>query len=150
MTPVEGTQSLLFEAVSQSAEDAQRTAQAFADAYLEFRRNEVLDDLVTASKPIQELLDEIDSQLQDVQRQLLEEDLSESDRTSLQIQFNSLLTQRGALEARLNELVLPENINVGEVLQDASFPFGPFSPDHARTLTFAVFVGLLSVSGSRS
>jgi capsular exopolysaccharide synthesis family protein len=142
VTPVEGTQSLLFEAVSRSPEDAQRTAQAFADAYLEFRRQEVLADLEIASRPIQERLDEINQQVEDVQRRLLEENLSEADRGALLSQFSSLLAQRGSLEERLNDLVLPENINVGDVLQDAPFPFGPFSPDHARTLTFAVFVGL--------
>ncbi len=142
VTPVEGTQSLVFRAVSQSPEEAQGTAQAFAEAYLQFRRDEVLTDLEAASRPIQERIAEIDLQLQDVQNQLLEENLSDADRTSLQIQFNSLLSQRGFLEERLNDLVLPENINVGEVIQDAQIPFGPFSPDHGRTLTFAIFVGL--------
>jgi polysaccharide biosynthesis transport protein len=141
VSPVEGTQSLLFRAVSEDPAAAQRTAQAFAKAYLDHRRGEVLADLDAASQPLQDRIQQIDLQLQDVQRQLLENP-SESEKTSLQIQFNSLLTQRGFLEERLNDLVLPENISVGEILQDAPFPYGPFSPDRRRTLTFAVFVGL--------
>jgi capsular exopolysaccharide synthesis family protein len=141
VTPVEGTQSLLFRAVSADPAAAQRTAEAFAKAYLEHRRGEVLADLDAASQPLRHRIEEIDLRLQDVQRKLLE-NLSDTEKTSLQIQFNSLLTQRGTLESRLNDLVLPENIIVGELLQDAPFPFGPFSPDRRRTLIFAVFVGL--------
>ena len=143
VSTVEGTEALLFRAVSGSPAVAQRTAQAFADAYLDFRRREVLADLDAASQPIRNRIGEIDEQLQDVQRQLqLEENQSESDQVFLQIRFNSLLSQRGSLEERLNDLVLPENINVGEILQDAQLPFGPISPDHRRTTIFAVFVGL--------
>jgi len=142
VSSVEGTESLLFRAVSPGPTAAQRTAQAFAEAYLHFRREEVLADLDAASQPIQNRIREIDQQLQKVQLQLLEENQTQSDQTFLQIQFNSLLSQRGFLEERLNDLVLPENINVGEILQDAQFPFGPISPDHRRTTIFAVFVGL--------
>ncbi len=142
VSSVEGTESLLFRAVSPGPTAAQRTAQAFAEAYLHFRREEVLADLDAASQPIQNRIREIDQQLQEVQLQLLEENQTQSDQTFLQIQFNSLLSQRGFLEERLNDLVLPENINVGEILQDAQFPFGPISPDHRRTTIFAVFVGL--------
>ena len=143
VSTVEGTEALLFRSVSGSPAVAQRTAQAFADAYLDFRRGEVLADLDAASQPIQNRIREIDEQLQDVQRQLqLEENQAESDQVFLQIRFNSLLSQRGSLEERLNDLVLPENINVGEILQDAQLPFGPISPDHRRTTIFALFVGL--------
>jgi capsular exopolysaccharide synthesis family protein len=142
VTSVEGTQSLQFRAVSPDPVAAQSTAQAFAEAYLDFRRENVLGDLEAASQPLRDRIDQIDGQLQEVQRQLLEEQLSETDRASLQIEFNSLLTQRGSFEQRLDDLVLPENINVGEVLQDAPFPDAPFSPDHQKTLAFAIFVGL--------
>jgi capsular exopolysaccharide synthesis family protein len=142
VSSVEGTQSLLFRAVSADPAAAQTTAQAFAKAYLDHRREEVLADLDAASQPLRDRIQQIDLQLQDVQRKLFEENPSESEKTSLQIQFNSLLTQRGLLEQRLNDLVLPENISVGEILQDAPFPLGPFSPDRGRTLIFAVFVGL--------
>ena len=129
VSTVEGTEALLFRAVSGSPAVAQRTAQAFADAYLEFRRREVLSVFDAASDPFQDRISEIDEQLQDVQRQLqLEENQAESDQVFLQVRFNSLLSQRGSLEERLNDLVLPENINVGEILQDAQLPFGPIRP----------------------
>lgn len=139
---VGGTESLLFRAISTDPVAAQMTAQAFADGYLEFRRNEVLDDLDAASQPIHDRIAQIDKDLQDVHRQILDKNQTETQKTALQIQFNSLLSQRGFLEQRLNDLIQPENLNVGEVLQDASFPGGPFSPNHQKTLSFAIFVGL--------
>lgn len=142
VTSVEGTQSLQFRAVSPDPVAAQSTAQAFAEAYLDLRRENVRGDLEAASQPLRDRIDQIDGQLQEVQRQLLEAQLSETDRASLQIEFNSLLSQRASFEQRLDDLVLPENINVGEVLQDAPFPDAPFSPDHQKTLAFAIFVGL--------
>lgn len=142
VTSVEGGQSLLFQAVSPDPAAAQATADAFAMAYLDYRRGTVLADLDAASQPLQDRIDQIDVQLKDVQRQLLEENHSESEKASLQIQFNTLLAQRGSFEQRLDDLVLPENISVGKILQEASFPDGPFSPDLRRTLAFAVFVGL--------
>jgi capsular exopolysaccharide synthesis family protein len=139
---VEGTETLDFTSTSGDPAAAQKTAQAFARAYLQFRREEVLRDLKAASDPIAARIKQIDQQLDLVQRQLLEGHKTQSEQSSLNIQFNSLLSQRGALEQKLNDLILPENINVGDVLQDAQFPGGPSSPNHQRTLSFALFVGL--------
>lgn len=141
VSSIADTQSLLFRAVSPDPAAAQKTAHAFAEAYLQSRRGGVLADLDAASQPLRDGIEQIDRQLQEVQRTLLEKH-SASEKTSLQIQFNSLLSQRGSFQQRLNDLVLPENINVGEILRDAPSPHEPFSPDHRRTMIFAVFVGL--------
>lgn len=138
----EGTETLGFTSTSSDPAAAQKTAQTFAQAYLDFRRDEFLRDLKAASDPIEDRIKQIDRQLDLVQRQLLQGNRPESERTALQIQFNSLLSQRGGLEQKLNELILPENINVGDILQDAQYPAGPSSPNHQRTLSFAIFVGL--------
>jgi capsular exopolysaccharide synthesis family protein len=135
------TETLLFTATSPDPFAAQATAQAYAESYLEFRREEVLEDLRAASQPIEDRIEELNVQLEEVQRDLFET-TSESERTALQIRLNSLLTQRAALEEKRNELILPENLRVGEVLQFAQLPAAPSSPDHNRTASFALFVGL--------
>jgi succinoglycan biosynthesis transport protein ExoP len=139
---LEGTETLGFTSTSSVPAAAQKTAQAFAQAYLDFRRDEVLRDLKAASDPIEGRIKQIDRQLELVQRQLLEGNKTQSEQTALNIQFNSLLSQRGSLEQKLNDLILPENINVGDVLQAAQLPGAPSSPNHQRTLSFALFVGL--------
>ena len=139
-TPV--TSGLLtIEAVSTDPASAQATANAFAMAYLEFRRDAVLEDLRAISEPIQALLDEINTSLIQTQQSLAEAQ-SESARSALQIRLGFLFSQRSLLEQKLNELILPENLRVGEVLQPAPLPVVPFSPDHTRTGSFALFVGL--------
>jgi capsular exopolysaccharide synthesis family protein len=139
-TPV--TSGLLtIEAVSTDPASARATADAFAESYLEFRRDVVLEDLRAISEPIQALLDEITTNLIQTQQSLAEAQ-SESARSALQIRLGSLFTQRSLLEQKLNEVILPENLRVGEVLQPAPLPVVPFSPDHIRTGSFALFVGL--------
>lgn len=139
-TPV--TSGLLtIEAVSTDPASARATANAFAESYLEFRRDVVLEDLRAISEPIQALLDEINTSLIETQQSLAEAQ-TESARSALQIRLGSLFSQRSLLEQKLNELILPENLRVGEVLQPAPLPVVPFSPDHTRTGSFALFVGL--------
>jgi capsular exopolysaccharide synthesis family protein len=132
---------LVVEASSASPASAQATANAFAEAYLQFRLNSVLDDLRAISEPIEARLETINRGVIETQNDLLDA-RTESARTGLQITLGSLFTQRSLLEQKLNELVLPENLRVGEVLQTAPLPTAPYSPNHRRTAGFALFVGL--------
>jgi polysaccharide biosynthesis transport protein len=135
-----GTNVLTFRSTSTDPVAAQATAQAYADAYLQFRRDLVLDDLRAASEPLEQRIAQLDQELDDLQAQILAAD--EDVRTTLQIRFNSLFSQRSFLEQRLNELILPENLQVGRVLQSAFLPTSPSSPDHSRTARFALVAGL--------
>lgn len=134
-------QALNFTASSRSPAAAQRTAQAYAEAYLDFRREQVLDDLRAASDPLKQRVAELNAQIDDVQRRL-SATANPSEQTALQIRFNSLFTQRTFLEQKENELILPEKLQVGRVIRPAALPGSPSSPDHARTATFALFLAL--------
>jgi capsular exopolysaccharide synthesis family protein len=132
---------LVVEASSPIPASAQATANAFAEAYLQFRLDSVLDDLRAISEPIEARLETINRGVIKTQNDLLDAK-TEAARSSLQITLGSLFTQRSLLEQKLNELVLPENLRVGEVLQPAALPTVPYSPNHGRTAGFALFVGL--------
>jgi capsular exopolysaccharide synthesis family protein len=135
--------TLTFQAASRSPISAQRTAQAYAEAYLDFRRNSVRADLEAASKPIEKRIIELTTLINQAQGRLVQTAPgNESVRTGLQITLNSLLTERTFLEQRRNDLILPENVRVGEMLRAANFPRDPTSPDHKRNAAFALFVGL--------
>jgi capsular exopolysaccharide synthesis family protein len=136
-----GSGLLVIEAVSPNPASAQATADAFANAYLKFRLNVILDDLRAISAPLQRRLGIINNELIQTQQSLLEGG-SESAQAGLQIRLGSLFSQRSLLEQKLNELVLPENLRVGEVLQPAVLPAEPFSPDRTKIGSFALFVGL--------
>jgi capsular exopolysaccharide synthesis family protein len=135
--------TLTFTASSPVPRVAQLTAQAYAEAYLEFRKSGVLEDLQAASEPINARIAELTKQINDTQNALFQTpQANESARTSLQIRLNSLLTERGFLEQKRNDLVLPTNVRVGEMLREAQFPTSPSQPDHKRNVAFALFVGL--------
>lgn len=134
-------QALSFVASSESPVAAQRTAQTFAEAYLDFRREQVLDDLRSASDPLKQRIAELGAEIEEVQRSITRAP-DAGEQTALQIRFNSLLTQRTFLEQKLNELILPEKLQVGRVIRPAVLPGSPSSPDHVRTVTFAVFLAL--------
>jgi len=135
------TNTLIFQASSPSPRASQQTAQAYAEAYLEFRLDQVLDDLRAASEPLQDRIETLTGQIEAVQDDLAVA-TTESARTALQIRSNSLFTQQAFLEQKLNELVLPENLQVGNVLQPAGLPTAPSSPNVGRTISLAILLGL--------
>ena len=134
-------QALTFTASSPSPAVAQQTAQAYSEAYLGFRRDQVLEDLRAASDPLKQRIDELNAQIEEVQRGISAAP-AEAEQTALQIRFNSLFTQRTFLEQKLNELILPEKLQVGRITRPAGLPTSPSSPDHMRTATFALFLAL--------
>jgi Mrp family chromosome partitioning ATPase/capsular polysaccharide biosynthesis protein len=133
--------TLRFTATSPSPTTALAAAQAFADAYLNVRRNEVLQDLQAASVPISQRIALLSTQIDQVQADLSKA-VGETRRTTLQIRLNSLLSERASLEQKQNDLILPENLHVGDVIQPALLPSGPSSPNHMRAALYALFVGL--------
>lgn len=132
--------TLVFTSSSVFPLAAQRTAQAYAESYLRFRLQEVLDELRDASRPLEQRIAELNVQIEDVQRTLSGAE-TESQRTALQIRFNSLFSQRAFLEQRRNDLILPENLQVGRLLHPAALPFAPSGPKRGRTVILALFIG---------
>jgi capsular exopolysaccharide synthesis family protein len=141
---IEGANALVFQTRSTIPEAAQATAQAFADSYLNFREKGVRKDLLDARRPIEARIRDLDREIEGVQDRLFgaQPGQTEAERAGLQVQFNNLLTQRAALQAKLNELIAPEFVRIGEILAPAIFPTEPSSPNHIRTGAFALFVGI--------
>jgi succinoglycan biosynthesis transport protein ExoP len=135
------TQELIFTSVSPDPRAAQATAQAYAEAYLAYRRSQVLKDLEAARQPTQRLIVRLQHQIQGVTQELLDAK-TEAETTTVQVKFQSLLNQLTTQEQKRNDLILPENIVVGSVLARSYLPSAPFSPDHSRHGMFGLFVGL--------
>jgi Mrp family chromosome partitioning ATPase/capsular polysaccharide biosynthesis protein len=134
--------TLQFTATAQEPAAARRTAEAFADSYLELRRREALEDLAAARKPIQMEIDANQRQLRAVQGQLAAAQ-QEAQRAALQAELNSLLAEQGSFKQSINRLVLPADLRVGQVLQPATQPRSPSSPDYPETGALALLVGLV-------
>jgi capsular exopolysaccharide synthesis family protein len=141
-TTTEEVETLEFTALSPQPAAARRTAQAYALSYLNLREEAVLQDLEAARQPIEAEIAVLDRQIATIERRLLGEPLSPREQTALNLRYSTLLTERTGFQTQLNDLIGPEDVRVGEVLQPAALPREPASPDHLQTGAFALFVGL--------
>jgi capsular exopolysaccharide synthesis family protein len=135
------TQELIFTSSSSNPRSAQVTAEAYAVGYLQFRRKQVLQDLLAARQPLNDLISRLSKRIDEVSV-LLQSATTEARRTTLQVEFSSLLTQEQTAEQNRNLLILPENLRVGQMLANAYLPTAPSSPNHKRQAIFGLFVGL--------
>ncbi|MGH2662866.1 MAG: polysaccharide biosynthesis tyrosine autokinase [Actinomycetota bacterium] len=121
--------------------EAQRLAQAFAEAYLDFRRDQAIDSVLAASGTIEQRIQKLNGKVIRLNRRLL--DLrGRSDGTTLEARKNTAIGQIAVLEQQLSELVVPENLQVGQVIEPASVSASPTSPDYPRNVALALFAGL--------
>lgn len=129
-------------------EAAQQGSQAFAEAYLEYRRRQVLDDVVAASRAIQQRVEGRQEQLTKIERQIEEEEAAAevagetADTTDLQTQANTLQTQIAVLQQQLFDLAPPENFSVGQIVSPPDVPEAPASPNFVQNTILALAAGL--------
>ena len=120
---------------------AQRNAQAYADAYLEFRRQEVIDDLLASSDRVRQQIGALNEQLAKLNTQIRRAD-NETLEVTLQSQANSLVGQIALLQQEQSELTPPETLRVGQVVARAGLPASPVSPNHLANGVMGLLVGL--------
>jgi capsular exopolysaccharide synthesis family protein len=138
--------TLVFTSASPIPIAAQRTAQAYAEAYLAFREQEILDGVRAESRPLEQRIGELNRQIEDVQSSLSAA-ATPSERLPLKSRFDSLSALRQFLEEKRNGLILPEVLRVGWVLQPAALPVVPISPNRQRPLIMGLLVGLALGAG---
>jgi capsular exopolysaccharide synthesis family protein len=121
-------------------ETARDFANAFAQAYLEYRES-IADEAVAQAREAIELeLETLQRRLRTVERLLAPLDLDDPDRGSLQGEQSLLQTL--ILQAQLAQLQIPQEVSVGRVIQPASIPSSPISPNHVVNGAFGLVAGL--------
>jgi polysaccharide biosynthesis transport protein len=140
VSPIEGTDTLVFTSEAPHPTAARATAQAFAEAYLGFRRNSFLDELEGARRPFESQIEVLDAQLSELERAL--RSAPEGERALFTLQYQSLLSQRVGVVTKLNDLIAPESVEVGRILKPADLPTSRSAPSHTRDALLAVVVGL--------
>ena len=121
--------------------ESQRGTQAFAEAYLEFRREQAIEEVSAVTQPLETQLDELNAQLLEVQRDI-EATRDESERAVLETERNTLISRIAVLEQELSRLTVPESLRVGQVVEPAELPTTPATPNYLVNVPLAVFVGL--------
>ena len=134
--------TLHFTATAPDRVAAQQTAQTFAESYLELRQRDALEDLAAARRPLQTQIDADNRQLEALRTQILAA-RDDAQRAALRMQLDPLASELLALQQSLHDLVLPENLRVGEVLRPANRPRSPSLPGGDRmTGALVLLVGL--------
>jgi Mrp family chromosome partitioning ATPase len=136
-----GGNALVFYVNAHSPVVAQRTSQAYADVFLAFRSQQLLEDVQDALAPIDQRVNELNRQIGEIQTGLAV--ATEPERTSVLTGLNSLLAQRQALEQQRNALKISHGRAVGRVLQPAKLPTEKISPHRLKTGVTSLFFGLV-------
>ena len=135
------TNTLVFKASSTDPRAAQATAQAYAGAYLGFRREALLSNVEAATTSIEEVLAKLNAQLGRVEVQATQTN-TPSEQQALLLKISALTNQISSQQDLRNQLALSENSPVGESLAHAPLPLSPSSPNPTKAAAIGIFVGL--------
>lgn len=140
------TEILVVAYTDPDSERARDAAAAFAEAYLDFRRQRVTDALEAAAEPLQEQIAALDARLQALNQQIAQAD-DPAELAPLQTEANALVGQTALLQQRLSDLTTPENLQVGDIVDPATLPASPSSPQTTRNALLGLVIGLLLGAG---
>ncbi len=120
---------------------AQGRAQAFADAYLEFKTQQTLDARVAVNKGIQS---QIDGLLEELGKARAAFDKAAPGSPEQQAAQNDMDIDTGQIAILRNQMgtVSAFDLSPGTILQPASLPTSPASPNHLLNGAFGLFFGL--------
>ncbi len=121
---------------------AAETANAFATAYLSYRRDRAGETLAEERGVLEEMMDELAIQ-RDAENEFLESAVPES------LEFRNAESRRDILNNRIAIIAaqltqIPVTVHPGEVILPATPPTAPSSPKHPINLALGLFLGLFT------
>ena len=119
---------------------AQRLAMGFAEGYLQFREAAASKLIVERAKDLEAQIEVFVQRLKTIQDDL--ERLPADDPREGTLQTEAASLQNLILQTQVTRLGLPQEVSGGEVIQPASVPGSPVSPDHIVNGTFGLAAGL--------
>ncbi|HWC12395.1 MAG TPA: polysaccharide biosynthesis tyrosine autokinase [Acidimicrobiales bacterium] len=124
------TDVIIIRAESTDARRAATIANAYANAYISFRRQQAVDELLQAAQEIQTKLSELQGQI---------------DNMPASPQKDALVAQQGVFREKLDQLQVDAALKSGgaQLVSPATAPGSPFTPKPLRTGVRALVVGLL-------
>lgn len=145
VTGVTDSEVLVLGYTAPSAGQAQEISNSFAQNYVDFRRSQALDSLLSAQRDIKKRIDSDSSRLSDLTGQIADaRAANDRDLTStLNSQRTALIVRLGSLQERYDNLQPESSITVaaGQVIQPAIEPLSASSPDYKRNGAGALVLG---------
>lgn len=134
------TQILEFAFLAAEPERARDGAQAFADAYLRFKREQAESEASALREAVQQQLTDLEAQVQLVETDLNNLSPGSAEARELRSVRDVLVGQIAVLRGR--SVAIPPAADPGEVIAPASLPGGRASPKPVRDLGLGLFLGL--------
>ena len=120
---------------------AQHGANAFAQAYLDYRENAVEREVERVRKILKDQLNDLSAQQRQNKETASNPDAPEAEQRTAEASLAVLNTQINNVSQQLVELAQLD-LSPGRVIQPATLPTGPASPKHLRNVGIGAFVGL--------
>jgi succinoglycan biosynthesis transport protein ExoP len=137
------TDSQLLE-ISYSSPDpllARKGAQAFAQAYLDFKTDEALQTSRTVQSSLQGRIDELQTELSKARYDLDHSSANSDAHFQAENRISTLNTQIGLLQNQISSAT-SLSVDPGAIVQPADLPTSPSSPNHLLNGGLGLFLGL--------
>ncbi len=150
-TAIPGTDIIQVSAESTEPREAAAVVNEYVKAYLDFRREQDVGGLLTATKTVQSKIDELQPQLAEIENQIAS--APEEERAAAEIrlgaQQNSLRERLSEFRRRLDQLQVTTALTSGgaQLVKPASVPTDPVSPNRSRNLVLSASLGLIFALG---
>lgn len=136
------TEILTINYVSSDPEVARSRAQAFADGYVMYKREQKQAEVETSSERLFTQIGALNERINSLTDEL-GETIDAGRRANLQTQINALVSQLALLEQERTTSAASATVAIGEVIQPASLPSAPFTPNYRQNAILGLFLGLL-------
>lgn len=145
--PVGQTDVVQVRAQSRFARQAAAIANAYAQAYIDFRRKQQVNDLLDAGREVQTKVDEYQRQIDQLNDQIAKApaDRQAAVEADVNPRRQSLLSQQALFKQRLDQLEVSAALRSGgaQIVTPASTPTAPIRPTPKRNAILALAVGLV-------
>jgi polysaccharide biosynthesis transport protein len=120
---------------------AQRTAQAFADAYLAFKQQQAIDTYTRVRSGIFDQIGKLQARLNDARLAFNQAVPDSTEQQKAQSDMDLLTGQIALLRNQVGTLSVLD-LDPGTIIQPADLPTSPASPNHVLNGLLGLFVGL--------
>jgi capsular exopolysaccharide synthesis family protein len=143
-TPIGQTDVIEIRARSTNPQRAAAIANAYADAYVDFKRRSAVASLLAAAKEIQAQVTELQQEADAIDARLAAAG-TERQGEALRAQRATVLGQQALFEQQLSHLQVEASLRSGgaQVVTPARAPTSPILPATSRNLVLATLVGLM-------
>lgn len=140
---IAGTDVVAVRVRSNDPTVARLLADAYVQAYIEVRREQRVDSLLSAATTVQAKLAELQTQIDTLDAQIAQ--ANDAERARLESQRQTALNQAAVFTQRLDQLQIDASLESGgaQLVRPANEPKQPSEPQPVRSVGLAVVLGLL-------